>query len=303
MDKGIKEIKQEKKTKLNLNNIKYVYFDMDGTLLTSQKNISEETLEILKKLKERKISCSIATGRPYYFAQREIKTVNPHLPVISCNGALVYNPKEDQIISFDAIKKESTKKIFDILIRNDAIFLVYTKEQIFLYKNDLINPKSKWFDWIFDNIKKFDDPTKIKVTFIKDIEDFDITNYDIIKFLIIYSEISIDKYSQIEKDVKKINDVYIVKSQNEVFDIMPKGFTKGHGLKVLHDKGLINLEETLVFGDAENDLSMFAAAKWSVAMGNAQEATKKAATFITDSHDNNGIANFFNKLFNDEKEL
>ena len=58
-----------------------------------------------------------------------------------------------------------------------------------------------------------------------------------------------------------MNDVYIVRSQNEVFDIMPKGLTKGDGLQILHNKGIIDLEKTLVFGDAENDLSMFQKAK------------------------------------------
>ena len=281
---------------IDLKDIKYVYFDMDGTLLTSQKVPSQKTIETLKELWNRGINCSIATGRPYYYAQNEIKVVNPHLPVVSCNGALVYDPKEKKLISYSSIEKSTVKKIFNILVSNDAVFIVYTKDQMFMYKNDKTNPTSKWLSWIYENNKKFNKDEQANISFI-DLNKFNIDNYDVIKFLIIYSEIPASNYSKIENEVSEFNDVYIVRSQNEVFDIMPKGLSKGYGLQVLHDKGIIDLNHTLVFGDAENDLSMFKVARWSVAMGNAQQKTKELALFITDDHDSDGIYNFFKKLF------
>ncbi|MBD5422953.1 MAG: HAD family hydrolase [Mycoplasma sp.] len=290
------------KSKISIKDIEYVYFDMDGTLLTSNKTISPRSIETLNKLWSRKISCSIATGRPYYFAQNEIKTLEPHLPIISCNGALVFDYNSKKIISYDSIDKNTTKTIFDILIKNNAVFIIYTKEQMFMYKDNATNPESKWLNWIYNHNNKFDISDRANISFIEDLDNFDIKEYDVIKFLIIYSEIPTERYSVIESNVSKLNDVYIVKSQNEVFDIMPKGLSKGHGLQVLHDKGIIDLNKTLVFGDAENDLSMFAKAKWSVAMGNAQEKTKHAATFITNSNNEDGIANFFDKLFEAENK-
>lgn len=285
--------------KIKIEDIKYVFFDMDGTLLTSEKKPSQRTIETLEKLWKRGISCSIATGRPYYFAQNEIKTVNPHLPVISCNGALVYDPAKKSLISFSPINKNCTKKIYDILIKNDAVFLIYTKDTIYKYRNKKTNPISKWFDVIEGINQKFPKNEQTNIEEIEEYQKFNIENYDVIKFLIIYSEIPLHKYKQLEKEVEPIKDVYIVRSQNEVFDIMPVGLSKGYGLQVLDEQGIINLNNTLVFGDAENDISMFNVAKWSVAMGNAQEKTKDAAMWITDDNNNDGIANFFDKLFNE----
>lgn len=284
------------KNEINLNGIKYVYFDLDGTLLTSKKVPSLKTVEMIKKLEQKGIKCSIATGRPYFYAQNEIKIINPLLPIISCNGALMFDPIKKQVISFNEINPIKVQDIYNILIKNDAVFALYTKEQIFMYKNNLTNPESKWLTLIKNINENFPEESRVKVTIINEPKKFNITQFNVIKFLIIYSEIPTKKYQIIENEVSKISDVYIVRSQNEVFDIMPCNQSKGSGLQKLHDQGIINLNETLVFGDAENDISMFQVAKWSVAMGNAQEKTKKVATFITRSNDEDGIAAFFESL-------
>ncbi len=282
--------------KIKIKDIEYIFFDLDGTLLTSKRIISKLSLEIINKLKTLGINISIATGRPYYFIPDKIRILKPKLPVISCNSALVYDPTKNSIISINHIGKNQTKKIYEILVQNNGIFLIYTKDQIIMCKNEKINFQSKWFDTIKNINDNLDSNDQVNITFINTLEElnkFNINNYEVIKFLIIYSEMNIKDYQNIESQINKMDDVYIVRSQDEVFDIMPKGLTKGDGLQILHDKGIINLDKTLVFGDAENDLSMFKKAKWSVAMGNAQTKTKELATFVTDSNDEEGIYNFF----------
>ena len=272
--------------KIDVNEIKYVFFDLDGTLLTSKKTPSQETIKWLSYLRNKGIKCSIATGRPYYFAQNEIKAVQPDLPIISCNSALMFDPSKKDLISFNSINKEIVNEIFKILVDNDAVFVMYTKEQMFLYKNHLTNPESKWFSWFYANNQNFPLEDQVKISLIEDANKFNPNQFDVIKFLIIYSEIPQEKYSKIESEVKK-------------FNIMPDGLSKGEGLKKLHNKGIIDLNHTLVFGDAENDISMFKVAKWSVAMGNAQNEVKKIATFITNSNNDDGIAYFLNQIFNE----
>lgn len=282
---------------INIKDIKYVFFDMDGTFLTSKKYPSKKTLETLEKLKSLNINCSIATGRPYFFTKNEIKMINPNLPVISCNGALVFDSINNKLISYNSIEKEISKIIYDVLIKNDGIFIIYTKDKVFKVRNKKFNNESKWFDWISSHNSNYKQDEQVEMIEIEDVNAFNILDYDVIKFLIIYSEMPFEKYELIEKEIQKLSSVYIVRSQNEVFDIMPKGLSKGQGLQVLHDKKIIDLNQTIVFGDAENDISMFEVAKWNVAMGNSQSIVKKKAMFITEDNDNEGISNFFNKLF------
>lgn len=286
-----------KEKEINIKDIKYVFFDLDGTLLNSEKKISQLSLETINKLKSLGIEVSIATGRPYYFVPNEIRTVNPKVPVVSCNSALVYDNIKKDVISVSHISSEETKFIYDVLVKNNGVFLIYTIDKILMCKNEKNSPESKWFNIIKNINNNLDPEDQVEIIDIDTAKEFDITKYNVIKFLIIYSEIPSNNYHDIENKINKMDDVYIVRSQNEVFDIMPKGLTKGDGLQILHNKGIIDLEKTLVFGDAENDLSMFEKAKWSVAMGNAQEKVRESSTFITDTNGNEGIYKFFSKLF------
>lgn len=68
-----------------------------------------------------------------------------------------------------------------------------------------------------------------------------------------------------------------------------QGVSKGEAVLRLQEKLNISAEETLIFGDGENDLSMFSCGT-AVAMGNAMESVKQAADRITLDNDHDGIA-------------
>jgi Predicted hydrolases of the HAD superfamily len=79
-------------------------------------------------------------------------------------------------------------------------------------------------------------------------------------------------------------------SGEDLFDVMPKGTTKGNALLRLADYLEIPASHTFAIGDNENDVSMIAAAKYGIAMGNATEGAKKAAYYITANYDSLGFA-------------
>ncbi|MCC8105137.1 MAG: Cof-type HAD-IIB family hydrolase [Clostridiales bacterium] len=83
---------------------------------------------------------------------------------------------------------------------------------------------------------------------------------------------------------------YIVHNEN-VVEMVPKGFHKGIGIQKVCE--LLNIEPagTFAFGDSVNDLGMFTTAGTAVAMGNGSDAAKAAADFVTDSLYDNGIYN------------
>ena len=83
---------------------------------------------------------------------------------------------------------------------------------------------------------------------------------------------------------------------------MPYNISKGSGLQFLDQNKIIDLKRTIVFGDDENDIPMFKVATFSVAMQNANEIVKKAATIVNKvSNNKNGVAYFINKVFINKK--
>ena len=79
-------------------------------------------------------------------------------------------------------------------------------------------------------------------------------------------------------------------------DLGPKGITKKHAIEVLLEHLGADQADTISFGDAKIDLSMFECCAYNVAMGNGGPEIKAAADYITDDVDEDGLWNAFKKL-------
>lgn len=280
-------------SKVKLNEIDYFVFDLDGTLLTSKHEVSPSSLKEIEYLKNNNKKIFLASGRAYYMFLNLIKKLEMKTEVVSCNGAITYDPNKKTVIDYCAISKDSAKQIFKILVDHKATFVAYSTNQMFSYQ---YNKESKWINWLKETNDKLSADEKFIVEPILEPNNFDFDQYSIIKFLVIYNEIEKNQTDKILETLKEINGVYLVRSQEGIFDVMPNGFNKGSALKMLENKKMLNLNKTIVFGDADNDISMFEQAKYSVAMKQAKDEVKNRAIFVTDSNDNDGIAKFLEFL-------
>ena len=76
-----------------------------------------------------------------------------------------------------------------------------------------------------------------------------------------------------------------------VVELVPRGFSKGEGIRRICGMIGIDLADTVAFGDSANDLSMFEVCGTSVCMGNGSETAKRAADMVTNSLEEDGIWN------------
>ena len=97
------------------------------------------------------------------------------------------------------------------------------------------------------------------------------------------------------------NDMKIKVSGKNWLDISHSNANKGYALKHLQDKLGISKEETMVFGDYNNDLEMLELAEFSFAMENAHPNVIKAANYMTKSNDDNGVEFILNQLLEAKK--
>ncbi len=261
--------------------IKYAYFDLDGTLLNRKKEITKQNLEALKILKRIGVKIGIATGRPEIMIKNIMNLINPDLPTISINGGLITNNQE--IILNHSFSIEDTKKIYEWLCSNKIDFLAYTKNE--MYFNNATN--TKWFFHVKDQLRS----RKLSEKWL--MIDGVIPKYTkISKFLILTENLTTIVNNEIQEYFDKNNNVYLVKSQSKVLDVMPKNINKGNAISILHEKKYIDINKTIVFGDAPNDISMFKKASLSVAVPNSHEELKKKADIILVDETENYIYNF-----------
>ena len=86
-----------------------------------------------------------------------------------------------------------------------------------------------------------------------------------------------------------------------IIEVMNKEMNKGIALKRVADYYQIPKERIIAFGDESNDLEMIDYAGIGVAMGNAIDELKSVANYVTDTNENNGVANFLANYFNMNK--
>ncbi len=265
--------------------IKMVVSDMDGTLLNSNLEISQENLNAINDLREKGIRFCIATGRPEQLLKEYIDPLRMEDPIIMYNGSVIGHPFQKEKLYELKLDKEDVKSIIEYCEENDIICMPYSKDKIISKPNYRV-------DFFEERNKNLEEKNK---TVFEDIRDIDkiINENNINKILLIENDK--EKYAKIKKMLATYPQFEIVTSQKGFIDINPRGASKGNALKVLADHFGYKLSEIVVFGDQDNDVSMLEIAGMSVAMANASVNAKKVSKYATVSNNDSGVAKWIRK--------
>lgn len=267
--------------------IENIFIDLDGTTLKSDGNITNQTIDTIKQAREKNINIFVVTGRLPYMIKRELNQLNVNENVICANGGIIINSLTNNILSMNKINYNLSKEIESFLKINKIQYLIYTDKSI--YSNCELN--NSFVQHMNSKIAYLDDEFKWEIRHID--EQFNFNDHNIIKFIIPTLTLS-------DERIKKINEFYqksknqftLIASQKNLLDIIPAHSSKGEGIKYLARLLSLNLDKSIAFGDADNDVSMFKIVKHSVAMDNAVKNIKKIATHVTKSNDNDGVSFF-----------
>ncbi len=258
---------------------KLVVCDLDGTLLNSAEEISQENKKAVNMLKDAGIEFAIATGRHDLIAAKYIYDLDIKTPLIACNGALIKDVRRKRVLYEKLIPSDIAARVINYCKTNYFDYLVYTPDAIY-YSED-----SQRVNVVMNYNKSVKEELRAKTYKIRDL---DISRDKIIKILIASQEDKI--IEKLDNDINQDNSLTIVSSGNGLIDIMRSGASKGNALLILCDKLGILPKETVVFGDSHNDISMFEVAGLAIAPENAEEEVKKAADYVTLSNDMSGVA-------------
>lgn len=263
---------------------KLIALDMDGTLLNSDKIITEKTKSALIAAKEKGVKVVLASGRPIDGLRRylkELDLVDTDEYVLSYNGCLVQETKGDAIIHEVGLKGEDLHYIYDLSTKLGVNIHAFSS------KDGLITPKTSKYTKIEASMNGID----IKIVDFKKIDK----DETIIKIMLIDEPDILDL--AISKLPKEAYERYnIVKSTPHFLEVINKEGNKGAGLKALAKHLNITKEEIIAVGDAGNDLEMIEYAGLGVAMENATDEVKKSANYMTSSNNEDGIAQVIEKF-------
>lgn len=265
--------------------IKMIACDLDGTLLDSNHELTDENIEVVEELKKNEIPFIIATGRIYPSAKEYSRVLDLKTPIIACNGAVVKDPVNDEILFHYPVETELMLDIVKICKKYDIYFHIYTIDTVYAERNErLIKMYNDW---------KLKDPSKslVKTSIVSDIVP--IINDNVVYKLGLY----IDDIGAKEAydEIVKLNGVTSCFSLNTLVDVFNEEASKGVAIKELGLRYGIDAKHIMSLGDNENDIAMLKVAGIGVAMFDARERVKAAANDIADTNDNSGVAKAIRK--------
>ena len=264
--------------------IKLVALDMDGTLLNSQNKILPSTKKVITQALDRGIKIVLTSGRPIAGLKEyldELKIPQTEQYVVTLNGA---------------ITRSTDGSIIDSFLVNKTFYEEMTKfGKDHHVPFNIVDPDSRIItaDTDVDYFELLQAWENNAGMFIRKPSDFD-DDFMISKGGYVGDK---DKLDEVEPLLRKEfgQDLYIVRADDHFLELLNPNVNKGNALHDLGEKIGISSDEMAAFGDEKNDISMFNEVGTAICMENGSDEAKSAATYITDSNDEDGIAHAFEK--------
>jgi|SRR5690625_2087705 len=227
--------------------------DLDETLLTKGKAITEENKYWIEQAEKAGVTVIFATGRGLKRVEEYRKELDLHTPMVLTNGAEIWK-KPGELLKRYYIKQEELKKIHQLAKETRASYWGYNNESLVGHKN--------WTDNMY------------KLNWLK----FGIRHQD--EQMINY----------LRTEISKIPGVTMTSSAPDNIEVSAAGVSKRTGVQAICDYLQLSLQDVMAIGDNFNDYELIKAAGLGVAMNNGEEELKKVADKQTKSNEENGVA-------------
>ena len=255
-------------------NIKLIASDLDDTLLDDSKVISKLNKEAIWRAKEKGIMMTLATGRMFRSATIFGDELGIDVPLITYQGALIKTAQSNQVIWSKTIELPIAREIISFGRKHGFILQIYVDDMLHV-------------DYINTYVANYASFCMVPALAVRDL--FTYIQAPPHKILMVGEPAEL--YAAWEEAQQIFDDsVYITKSKPYFLEFTNSEANKGKALSFLAESFGIKKEEIMVIGDNYNDMELFKAAGLKIAMGNAVDALKEQADFITANSSENGVA-------------
>ena len=271
-----------------MKDIKLVALDLDGTLFDNSSHISERNLTAIRSITDKGIHVVISTGRPFEgipFDQIKGTGINY---AITANGSGIYEISTGKCLYENAMDEELVTPILNFLLTRDIhmdafiggkgytpVQCVETAQKLTVpssIKNYIITTRTR-----LDNILQFIHENQLKV------QKMTLNFYPAADGTLIDRE-TVRKFLVSNPSITTVCGGY------NNLEFTRADANKGVGLRKLAEILGVNPDANMAIGDTENDLAIIEAAGIGVAMGNATDAVKARADYVTTTNTKDGVA-------------
>ncbi|MBL4952885.1 HAD family phosphatase [Neobacillus sp. YIM B02564] len=244
---------------MNVNNgeIKLIALDMDGTLLNNIHQISPANRLAIKVAQENGVKVVLSTGRSYQTCHDYADSLGLNSYLVTVNGSEIWD--------------EQRKLIKRLVVKTELIEWMWQLSQQYQTTFWAINTERTWHNEMPKDLYSFE---WMKFGFI--------INDQVIR-------------EKIFHELQSNGELEVSNSAPNNIEVNDKGVNKAKGLEMVCDRLGITMNQVMAVGDSLNDLAMIKEAGIGVAMGNAQEAVKQHADWVTADNEEDGVAKAIRK--------
>ena len=244
-------------------NYRLLALDLDDTVLTKSKEISDENKKWIAKAEEAGVVVIFATGRGKERVEHIRQELDLETPMVLANGAEVWKGP-DVLLERHTIEREDIRYLYDIAKKHGARFWGYHNEKLIRGR-----------DWTEDT--------------------FDL---DFVKFGMKHQDKEV--LEQIRKKLHAHQSVKVTQSAETNIEISQQGVSKESGVRKVCEHLGLEMKDVMAVGDNLNDMELIQKAGLGVAMGNGEDSLKKVADEVTTTNEKSGVAQAIKKyLFED----
>lgn len=263
-----------------MSHIDLVISDVDGTLVTDDKRLTDAALLAVRKLNDKGIGFTITSSRPSFGMRMLVEPLDLKLPMGTFNGSSIVDP-DLNVIQQETIPEPAVRASIAKLEALDVDIWLFTNDRWLIGRDD-----GKYVQYEQRTINT--DPSTVS----------DLCPFASQACKIVGVSADSKKLARCESEMQAALGMQasVARSQSYYLDITPAGRDKGTFLETIAQRlGVLPLH-IATLGDMQNDLAMFRKSGVSFAMGNASDEVKAQATHVTDSNDNDGFAKAVDKI-------
>lgn len=276
--------------------VQLIASDLDGTLLTDEKEITPYTRETLEEAMRQGVQFVPATGRAFASVPEAVKSFPGVEYVITSNGAAIYSISQGKRIYEKLLEPETADAVWEMMYGENAAGPIPHSEhrpvalEIFVegvpYAEEAYAAAPERFGsrgYGIQYVKSTRHPVADMPRFLRENR----CRLDSLSFVSGDSALR----AAIEQWLRsKVSQIYITSSVDHLVEVAHREAGKGKTLSHLLNCLGISPDKAAAFGDADNDLEMLTAVKYGIAMANGTEACRKAAWAVTGTNQEEGVA-------------